>query len=716
MTDVSEAACAFYSFLVTTWTTLASAHGVGSNAGAAAIVFSCLQRLHDGAGFIVPDVFHLACRRGDREDRGARLLIRHGVAARGRFWRLLVDPYVPMLWWFQRMGHALLAHISCWACVCVCEATATDPVGDAPRQGADLALRSADVHSSDALKDSPQKIARLLKEVRSSSLRDVKLDIWDTIFAHHWKRGALRPCQRAALARVLSGADTLCVLPTGSGKSALYMLPNAFGSGVAVVIQPLLALMQEQMNQLEDMGVLAGHLHSRLSRHKETSILDDLSAGRLRFHFLSAERLVGALRKGLRLATILRSLDNRKKLNMFVLDEAHLVCSWGNGFRPSFRRLSNLKKEFPTVQCVALTGTATEDEISDMAASLEMAHGWCKLVVGVGRPNLKLVVALDQVATAKRKLVLALMGFDAKVDAKPLLPRTIVYVRERRKCEALANAFAPLLGAQAYHAKLPDSVKRKVEDAWRSGSCRFLCATVAWGLGMDCPDVRCLCIWDAPEDFSAFWQLAGRAGRDGSPATVLTFASSVAEGNICKQQRQKRGGLWVKASTSRIALARMLLGADICRHAAVGSFFASANSTTAEVCGHMCDVCEAGLLRGLTSVVKMPGRKGGEPVVAQQVLEATKTGRAAERRNERGAKKSCAAAQCPACSYALQRKHGRRGPFRQCSRRGQGCQYTRDLSPEGLAAAPAWFRENCARVRPAGTFFTMARARKRARR
>ena len=311
--------------------------------------------------------------------------------------------------------------------------------------------------------------------------------------------------QEAVVEHVCGGGDALVLMPTGGGKSICYQVPALCRSGTAVVISPLIALMDDQVAALRQVGVAAGALHSDLDPAEARSVTRDLIEEQLDLLYVSPERLLGN-------GTLERL--SRVKLALFAIDEAHCVSQWGHEFRPEYRGLACLPQHFPGVPRVALTATADPRTRADILSALGMQDA-AVFVSSFHRSNLHL--AAEPKVGESAQLLAFLVRHPGECG--------IVYCGSRAKTERIADRLqAKGIPAIAFHAGLDPETKRSALGRFRSGEPVVIVATIAFGMGIDRPDVRFVVHLDMPDTPEAWYQQIGRAGRDGDPAdTLLLF-------------------------------------------------------------------------------------------------------------------------------------------------------------------------------------------------
>ena len=334
------------------------------------------------------------------------------------------------------------------------------------------------------------------RQPRILSAMPAALDILQQTFGYPSFRGP----QEAIIQTIVEGDDALVLMPTGGGKSLCYQIPALVRPGCGVVISPLIALMQDQVNAMRELGVRASFLNSTLNAATAANVEQALIQGELDLLYIAPERLTQS-----------RTLDllKRCEIALFAIDEAHCVSQWGHDFRADYLQLSLLHEQFPGVPRIALTATADEQTRLEIAARLQLESA-ARFVVGFDRPNIRYRIGLKH--NARQQLL-------AFLKAEHLNDAGIVYCLSRKKTEETASWLATQgFTALPYHAGLPAEERAAHQARFLREESVVMVATIAFGMGIDKPDVRFVAHLDLPKTIEAYYQETGRAGRDGAPA------------------------------------------------------------------------------------------------------------------------------------------------------------------------------------------------------
>ncbi len=380
---------------------------------------------------------------------------------------------------------------------------------------------------------------------------------------------AFRPGQAEIVAAVAGGRNTLAIMPTGGGKSLCFQLPALMRDGVTVVISPLIALMRDQVRALREAGVEAGALTSGNTEDETEEVFQSLDEGRLRLLYMAPERLAsgGTL-------TLLR----RIRTSLIAVDEAHCVSQWGHDFRPDYLRIGELRRAL-NVPLAAFTATADEETRAEIVTRLFDGAAPETFLRGFDRPNIHLAF---EVKDQPRRQILTFAAARKGQSG-------IVYCGTRAKTETLAQALSEAGHvACAYHAGLDPDARREVEGRFQREDGLTVVATVAFGMGIDKPDIRWVAHADLPKSIEAYYQEIGRAGRDGAPAETLTlygpddirFRRTQIDEGLAPAERKS-------ADHARLNALLGLAEATSCRRRRLLSYFGE----TAEPCGN-CDLCD----------------------------------------------------------------------------------------------------------------------------
>ena len=387
-----------------------------------------------------------------------------------------------------------------------------------------------------------------------------------------------RPGQEEVIRAVLARRDALAVMPTGQGKSLCYQLPATLLPGLTLVVSPLIALMQDQVAGLTQRNIAAAAFHSGLSERERDGVISALRLQRLKLLYLAPERMQheGFLR-------LLRSC----LISLLVIDEAHCISQWGHDFRPDYMKLGQLRQQLNNLPCLALTATATprvQDDICDRLALRDPL----RLITGFRRENLTLSVRSCLSRQDKLAALERLVG-PCRTGA------IVIYCATRRTVEEVAGMLRQSHRSIGYyHAGLSDEERSLLHDGFRRGDVRVLVATNAFGMGIDKADVRLVVHFDIPGSVEAYYQEAGRAGRDGLPAScVLLFHErDLSTQEYFIEQASRDPTSTGRADRMRTLLTEMVgyVSTPTCRQLAILNYFSDADRQTLKRCG-LCDRC-----------------------------------------------------------------------------------------------------------------------------
>jgi ATP-dependent DNA helicase RecQ len=387
----------------------------------------------------------------------------------------------------------------------------------------------------------------------------------------HFGYEAFRPLQQEIMDATLAGRDTLAILPTGAGKSLCYQLSALARDGLTVVISPLIALMKDQVDQLVAAGVSATFLNSTLSPEENRRRLEEIRDGSCKLVYLAPERLMSG-----DFLSVVRSWN----VTALAVDEAHCISEWGHDFRPEYRRMKELRRALPDVPVIALTAAATPQVREDILVQLALRDP-AVFLASFNRPNLNYLVEPKQDAVARVVSFIRSRGQESG----------IVYAQSRKRSEELAaslrNAGIP---AACYHAGLEAPERARNQEAFLRDEIRVVCATVAFGMGINKPDVRFVIHADLPKNLEGYYQETGRAGRDGLPADCLLLFS---RGDVVKHLRflgEISDSEVRENARHQLETMADFAECDACRRIGLLGYFGE--SWTTENCG-ACDNCLA---------------------------------------------------------------------------------------------------------------------------
>ncbi len=373
-----------------------------------------------------------------------------------------------------------------------------------------------------------------------------------------------RPNQEEIINHILEGNDTLAIMPTGGGKSICFQLPALIFEGITIVISPLIALMKDQVDSLKANGIAACYINSSQSQDEQQFHIQNLREGKVKLVYLAPESL-----------SYLDSVFDSITISLIAIDEAHCISSWGHDFRPAYTNLGYLKNRFPSTPILALTATADKATREDISKQLNLVNP--KLFISsFDRKNLSLEVrpALDRVKQ--------ILDF---VKNKPN-ESGIIYCLSRKTTEELAEKLQKIgIRAKAYHAGLDNLVRSKTQDEFINDDCQVVCATIAFGMGIDKSNVRWVIHYNLPKNIEGYYQEIGRAGRDGLPSETVLFESY---GDVIQLQKFASEGLNAEVQLAKLERMKQYADALSCRRKILLSYF---GELVNENCGN-CDICK----------------------------------------------------------------------------------------------------------------------------
>lgn len=341
---------------------------------------------------------------------------------------------------------------------------------------------------------------------------------YSLILKRYWGYDDFRGVQREIIESIGSGHDTLGLMPTGGGKSITFQVPALAQEGVCIVITPLIALMKDQVEHLRRRSIKAEAIHSGLSHDDILRILENAVFGAVKLLYVSPERIA---------SDIFRQKLRHMKVSFITVDEAHCISQWGYDFRPSYLQIADIRRICPDIPVLALTATATPKVVEDICDKLTLStpHTFNIFRMSFERKNLTYLVSY---AMDKRTELIQLLNGEKGA--------AIVYVRSRRHAREVAELLTEAgLSATFYHAGLEHAVKDQRQRDWQHDRVRIMVATNAFGMGIDKPDVRIVAHYDCPDSIEAYFQEAGRAGRDGQPSRAILLYNAADEPKLRKR-------------------------------------------------------------------------------------------------------------------------------------------------------------------------------------
>ncbi len=382
--------------------------------------------------------------------------------------------------------------------------------------------------------------------------------------------GTFRPLQLDIITCVMQGKDTLVLMPTGGGKSICYQLPAIMSDGCAIVVSPLIALMQDQVRGLISNGIPAASINSMQTESDNRAIMEQVFAGRIKLLYISPERLLAELPKW----------SQEMPISLIAIDEAHCISQWGHDFRPEYTKLGTLKEHFPDIPIMALTATADKITRSDIARQLNLSKDHQMFVSTFDRPNIQLQVHPDPGKAQRISTISRLIATHPNDTG-------IVYCMTRKGAETM-HAELKKRGHKSavYHAALPTQERNKAQQDFINGEIQVICATVAFGMGIDKSNIRWVVHNNMPASIEHYYQEIGRAGRDGMPALALMFYS-VSDMIMLRKFATESGQ--EEINLAKLQRMRDYAESTVCRRRVLLSYF----SEPLEHDCNNCDVCSS---------------------------------------------------------------------------------------------------------------------------
>jgi ATP-dependent DNA helicase RecQ len=402
----------------------------------------------------------------------------------------------------------------------------------------------------------------------ATETRPAALEQARRVLKQYYGYDQFRPMQQDIIQSILSGQDTVVLMPTGGGKSVCFQVPAMVQEGVCVVVSPLIALMKDQVEALKANGISAACINSSIGQAEQSSIGRACHAGALKLLYVSPEKL---------LSEGFLAFLHRLKVSMFAIDEAHCISSWGHDFRPEYTQLRVLREQFPQVPIIALTATADRLTQRDIQQQLRLNDPKVFLS-SFDRPNLSLNVRPGQ------DRVNAVVNFLKTHENEA----GIVYCLSRKQCETLAGKLKEKgIRAGFYHAGMTDKARSEVQEQFLRDDLQVICATVAFGMGIDKSNVRWVVHYNLPKNIEGYYQEIGRAGRDGAPAEAVLFYSYADVAQLRDMITKDADPRLAQLNTTKLERMQQFAEAASCRRRILLAYF---GEVLDKDCGN-CDIC-----------------------------------------------------------------------------------------------------------------------------
>ncbi|MDE6378612.1 MAG: ATP-dependent DNA helicase, partial [Duncaniella sp.] len=387
------------------------------------------------------------------------------------------------------------------------------------------------------------------------------------MLARFYGYSSFRPLQQEIIVRAMRGGDSVVLMPTGGGKSVCYQIPALLSQGTVVVVSPLIALMHDQVSALISNGIPAATVNSLQSDEDNRLIMEQLYSGRLRVLYISPERLLVEMDRW----------SSDIKIALFAIDEAHCISQWGHDFRPGYTQLSRIKELFPEVPVMALTATADRLTREDIATQLCLKDH--KLFIGsFDRPNIRLSVQVNPGKTRRLRVI-------SEIIDRHRGDSGIVYCLSRKGAEDMDRQLRERgYRSVVYHAGLSAAARTEAQRRFINGEVQVVCATVAFGMGIDKSNIRWVVHNNMPRNIECYYQEIGRAGRDGAAAEAVMFYSYA---DIATLQSFVDDSGQQALNAEKLQRMKEFAEASLCRRRVLLSYF---NETIDHDCGN-CDVC-----------------------------------------------------------------------------------------------------------------------------